>query len=66
MDMSVRKATAGSTTEDDRGQRLPMHAIRVRRSTLVDALARDGLAPQDAQRFRTLCNFLGAYFHHEF
>lgn len=64
--MSVRKANAGSTTEDDRGQRLPMHAIRVRRSTLVDALARDGLAPQDAQRFRTLCNFLGAYFHHEF
>ena len=66
MDMSVRKATAGSTKQDDRRQRLPMHAIRVRRSTLVDALAQDALAPPDAQRFRTLCNFLGAFFHHEF
>lgn len=43
-----------------------MHAIRVRRSVLVDALAADSLEPGDVQRFRTLCNFLGAYFHHEF
>lgn len=66
MQMSAGDTKAGGSAEHERGPRIPMHAIRVRRPVLVDALAADGLDPSDQQRFRTLCNFLGAYFHHEF
>lgn len=66
MHISARKRRKDAASAPDRAGRLPMHAIRVRRPVLVDALASDGLAPGDEQRFRTLCNFLGAYFHHEF
>ena len=42
------------------------HAIPVRRRALIDALASEAHPDHDAQGFRTLCNFLGAYFHHAF
>jgi len=43
-----------------------MHAIPLRRSALVDALAQQGLGAADAADFRKLAAFLGAYFHHDF
>lgn len=66
MHISARKRRKDAAAAPDREGRLPMHAIHVRRPVLIDALAAEGLAPGDGERFRTLCNFLGAYFHHEF
>lgn len=43
-----------------------MQFIPIRKSELVEALAADGLAPDQASDFRTLCTFLGAYYHHDF
>jgi hypothetical protein len=40
--------------------------IPILKSDLVAALAEQGLAREQADQFRTLCAFLGAYFHHDF
>jgi len=43
-----------------------MQFIPVRKSDLVSALATEGLTDEQARDFRTLCTFLGAYYHHDF
>ncbi len=43
-----------------------MHAIPLRRTALVEALARQGMGAADAADFRKLAAFIGAYFHHDF
>ncbi len=40
--------------------------IPVLKSDLVAGLAEHGLAREQTDEFRTLCAFLGAYFHHDF
>lgn len=40
--------------------------IPVLKSDIVAALSEQGLSGDQADDFRTLCTFLGAYFHHDF
>lgn len=43
-----------------------LHFIPVLKSDLIAALADQGLQKDQACDFRTLCSFVGAYFHHDF
>jgi hypothetical protein len=43
-----------------------MQFIPIRKSELVERLAADGMSDEQARDFRTLCTFLGAYYHHDF
>lgn len=47
-------------------QQKRMQYIPVRKSDLIQALASDGLTDEQTRDFRTLCTFLGAYYHHDF
>lgn len=40
--------------------------IPVLKSDVIATLSEQGLTAEQAQEFRTLCMFLGAYFHHDF
>src|SRR5215510_5397807 len=44
----------------------PTAFIPILKSDLISTLADQGVPPDQVGDFRTLCGFLGAYFHHDF
>lgn len=58
----VRGADADAAPADRRDQYIP-----VRRRDIIEALLRDGAAPEaETEDFRRFCNILSAVFHHEY
>ena len=60
-DQSTTHATPAELQHCPRTQFIP-----IRKADLIESLASDGLTADQARDFRTLCAFLGAYFHHDF